>query len=301
MSLSSPENWKDKDCVNDDIWSRSPAIQRVLAAQFPVGAPGSVGGQQAMFLPDEPDVRGTATNPLPWVPDLVGKNSDGPDAVMIIGSAYAPFVEGYSERHLPLEDYRMQAALPNWIDFQHLFLGAVVLGDASYYEKIDQVFGENFDWRRAIVTDWCRASFVRHGDDDEQAVGRADGFGDGICGDEGAGVFFSYVGKNIDWHTRRLAAFGGKIVLLGNLSHSCLNFLCQIQGWLVSYESRGIIVPRPNRLIQFWPEDKPIVQGQIHRGHLPSIFFTAIKHPSRIHGPPHVQQWGTRLHNWMNS
>jgi hypothetical protein len=166
MPLSSPENWKDKDCVNDDIWSCSPGLQMELAAQFPVGAAGNVGGQQAMFdTPNDPNPLGTVANPLPWVPDLVGKNSDAANAVMIIGSAYAPFVEGYCGRDhtMPLSSYR---AAQCWNDFLYApqigFLSCVVNGDHRYYDRISRMLnpgGGIFDFGRLILTDWCRASF----------------------------------------------------------------------------------------------------------------------------------------------
>jgi hypothetical protein len=49
---------------------------------------------------------------LPWVPDLVGADSDHERSVLIFGAAYAGFIAEYSTRPacLPLADYTKAAA-----------------------------------------------------------------------------------------------------------------------------------------------------------------------------------------------
>jgi len=284
----------DQDVINDSIWKESPGRQAALAAQFPVGHVGVVGGQQAMFA--EGGQPGGPINPLPWVPDLVGKRSSGKNAVMIIGSAYAPFVTGFTRRarRMNLTDYA-----GTWWEFLSGDAGFLqeVVGDGNgadehnYYSRIATMFnmpGPAFDLERIILTDWCRASFVKRVAVAAGGV-RPDCGGDSICGDEGAGVFFHYVEKNLDWHIRRIEGFKGKIVLLGLLARRALEFLCHRQGWIIDYINinNNIPVDRPLTIggaNGFWDEGNHAAVGRIWITPERNIRFTVVKHPSRQNG-----------------
>jgi len=300
MPLCDPGNWKKRDKINDSIWSESPGRQAALAAQFPVGHVGAIGGQQAMFA--EGGQPGGPLDPLPWVPDLVGKKSGDEYAIMIIGSAYAPFVSGFTGRlhSMPLGYY--QDPVPqNWNKFSFRpttgFLATVVghaapnellVDDFSYYGKITAMLNQGFDLSRIILTDWCRASFVKRV---AVAAGnvRPDCGGDPICGDEGAGVFFHYVEKNLDWHIRRIEGFKGKIILLGLLARRALEFLCHRQGWIIDYINinNNIPVDRPLTIEGakgFRDGVNHTAVGRIWITPKRNIRFTIVKHPSRQNG-----------------
>jgi hypothetical protein len=282
MAIHDPENWKlarpetanDDDQVNCDVWRDSGQVQQRLADLFPLDLAGSIGGQQAM-LP--------TGGSLPWVPDLVGTSSDGKNSVMIIGSAYAPFVHGFSGRNGRMEIGEYVRA-QNWADFTSVFLETVLLPDTSYYRKIEAMFSppENPQfWKKVILTDWCRASFVKRGEV-PKAGPRNDRGGDPLCRNEGSGIFFSYVAQNSEWHAARLKNFCGKVVLLGALSHECLDFFCQLQGWRVDYvDLDGEPKVRPTKTAEFWSNDNANISrvGRIHVSPEKRLEFVVVSHP----------------------
>ena len=254
----------------------------------------------------DPDARGTSENPLPWVPDLVGvKSAKNKRAVMIIGSAYAGFVAGYSWRNFPLPCYRAVAE-NHWLEFQHLYLNHVVDGDGSYYNKLDALFlGHEARIKEAIITDWCRASFVKRVEWNHGV--RRDQCGDPICRDQGVGVFFQYVDRNLEWHLGRLRAFQGKIILLGLFARQCLEFACHKANWPVSYNAaNGGAAIRPLTIAGnggFWANpnvapQQPTIIGQIDRGKKGSLMFSVIPHPSR---DLTTNVWGPRLNAWLGA
>src|SRR4051812_5757715 len=96
-----------EDAINDAIWTRSPAVQREVQPPVQVRLKG-VGAQQAMLLENRV---------LPWVPDLLGARWREPSAILIVGSAYSPFISGSAGRRrcMPLNDY-LEAQ--TWQEFQ---------------------------------------------------------------------------------------------------------------------------------------------------------------------------------------
>lgn len=255
MPLSNPNNWKlDNDPINADIWKKSPTRQIELCQHYPVELPDSVGGQQAM-LPQGVGLRGDAANPVSWVPDLVGKNSHTERGVMVIGSAYAPFVEGYTGRpnSMPVDHFRNSDTWSSFhFDPANGFLAHVVNGDPNYYGRIEGMFGpagkSAFDTKRVILSDWCRASFVKRGA--HGVTPRPDQGGDKICR---GNAFDAYLDENRDWHRQRIESFRGKIVLLGNLSHRCLRNACQAWNWQISYfDADEQAVAMPTGICRFW-------------------------------------------------
>src|SRR4030095_14884020 len=87
--------WRDlttEDAVNEEIWARSPDLQRHIQPPEALQLAGAVGAQQAMLLDDPHGV-------LPWVPDLLGMSWRERDALLVVGSAYAGFIAECSTRH----------------------------------------------------------------------------------------------------------------------------------------------------------------------------------------------------------
>jgi hypothetical protein len=95
-----------QDELNAEIWAKSPKVQGDIQTPLELGHEGAVGAQQAMIedglLPGV-----TSAKILPWVPDLVGAGWAQPDALLVVGSAYAGFIKELSRRphSLPLAKY----------------------------------------------------------------------------------------------------------------------------------------------------------------------------------------------------
>ena len=176
------DDFKLDDEINQQIWEQSPALQREVHAQTDDnGEPlfnGSYGCQQAM-LGNE----GFDENPLPWVPDLVGKDYGAKGSILIVGSAYAPFLIGYGGRQCIAPDAHRhlahRRATGRFLD-EHFFPLVVNNDGGNYYDKISNVLGHGegqvpiISPRAIAVTDLCRGSFVY------RPNGEA---ADDICGD----------------------------------------------------------------------------------------------------------------------
>jgi len=269
------------------------------------------------------DALGSPTNPLRWVPDLVGKKSGGKGAVMIIGSAYAPFVAGYTRRcrAMSLQYYRQAT---RWQEFafntDQGFLEQVVGGsprkvrkkgarkdDPNYYRKIANMLngpGPVFDLSRLILTDWCRASLVARG---KKSKARVDKGGDFVCGKpKGLGIFFAYAEQNFDWHKKRFSKFNGKLIILGSLAHDCLKFFCLKMNWRVTYHSKANRRVKVSGAIQpggFCDKNGNLsVIGRIHIPTRPFIEFAVASHPGArgkyIYPKPKIRKCGSLL-TWL--
>lgn len=146
----SPDHFDLEDELNRRIWDESPKVQRGIQAQQDVLSAGAIGAQQAMVC----------ERTLPWVPDLVGKDSRAEDGVLIVGSAYAGFISEHSTRArtMPLDVYEKCQTSS---DFQRQFLECVIRRDHAYYGKIQRRAQKK--WKPAQITlfDLCRVSFVR--------------------------------------------------------------------------------------------------------------------------------------------
>ena len=159
------DDFRLDDQINREIWEQSPALQREVHAQTDDNGDllfdGSYGCQQAM-LGNE----GFDENPLPWVPDLVGKDYGAKGSILIVGSAYAPFIRGYGGKRsaIPRLAYRWASAT-HPANFQQLFFDEVVSPDIDYYSKIEQLLsgcGEgSLHPRMFCLTDLCNGSFVQ--------------------------------------------------------------------------------------------------------------------------------------------
>ncbi len=210
--------WADKhfdfeDTLNAEIWRESPARgARLAAANDRVSA----GGWQDRW----------ASPPLPWVPDLVGRQWRERGGVVVIGSAYAPFVGGSAARPaaMPLSSY---ASARSAAEFGSRFLASVMRPDASFYGGLRELLGAIVEPERLVLTDLCRASFVEQ---------RPDGiFGGDEVVRRHSTVYDQWVDAGSDWTLRRVRESGAKvIVLLGGLAWRTFQRVARLGGATVS-------------------------------------------------------------------
>jgi len=142
------------DPINDEIWSQSVKIHGEKGFTPAELAASGYGAQQAM-LPAEASV-------LPWVPDVLGSEWDHPEAVHIVGMAYAGFIKELSDRCFPLEEY-VKDSKGSWRDFARTYLSLVIRGDQKYYEPLCPVleYFASSGRSRFCLFDLCRASLVK--------------------------------------------------------------------------------------------------------------------------------------------
>ncbi|SPF56789.1 hypothetical protein SBA4_930008 [Candidatus Sulfopaludibacter sp. SbA4] len=151
------------DAINEEIWSRSAKIHETEGFRpVDLAAIGSFGAQQAML---GKNLFGPAADGLvlPWVPDVLGVEWDHSRAVHIVGSAYAGFIKGVSNRNFVFCDY-LRAGKGHWHDFADMFLGQVIQGDCAYYEPLCPILEFFGSHRRFSLFDLCRASLVERGE-----------------------------------------------------------------------------------------------------------------------------------------
>jgi hypothetical protein len=167
------------DPLNFKIIAHSLGLQRQIPViTHPDGR--VVGAQQAMPKQEHTSLFGPA-NPLPWVPDRVGTGfSRENNGVLVVGSSYNGFIQGYSQRSMKLADYlairdliregNEDPAHPKVAEacakFVQDFEAQVMQPDrATYYGPIlDRLLGDaGVPASRACLTDLCKASFVRRG------------------------------------------------------------------------------------------------------------------------------------------
>ncbi|MCU0772418.1 MAG: hypothetical protein MUE94_11725 [Verrucomicrobia bacterium] len=167
------------DPLNCEIIALSLDLQRQIPViTRPDGC--VVGAQQAMPKPEHANEFGP-DNPLPWVPDRVGTQfAHENNGVLVVGSSYNGFIEGYSSRSMKLEDYlairdliregnedpRHPEVTQACTNFIQDFDSQVMAPDKStYYGPIlDRLLGDaGVPASRACLTDLCKASFVQHG------------------------------------------------------------------------------------------------------------------------------------------
>jgi hypothetical protein len=282
-----------EDQVNDDIWARSPGVQRQIQLAERLAGAAVVGAQQAM-LPADP------TGVLPWVPDVLGAKWQAPDALIIFGSAYAGFIRECSPRRntMPLAEY---ASAQSWQQFAERFRRQVVVGDSSYYgpiERLVRLTNDGTDASRIALIDLCRASFVRR---DVDGPRRRDKSGDRVVLDAPA-VFHPYVEHNDvqQWTWARLTKGQAKrIVALGTIAehgllrlfarfgcrirHSSKETFCQLHDrpegdWVTRYAQPGYSLGR-------WLSD----EAWWEVSHGPSgrrWTVLPVTHPARSQGDP---------------
>src|SRR5258708_6407393 len=92
------------DPLNCEIIALSLGLQREISKDDGPAGP-EIGAQQVMPKREHFDDFGPK-NPLPWVPDQVGGEfSRDNQGVLVVGSSYNGFIEGYSSRSMKLADY----------------------------------------------------------------------------------------------------------------------------------------------------------------------------------------------------
>jgi len=282
------------DVLNGTIWSESPKVQPEVQAPDQLQGAGALGAQQAMC----------GDPVLSWVPDLAGRRWCDPEAVIVVGSAYAGFVREYSSRGctLPLATYRQART---WQDFQEMFVKEVVLADARYYGPVADLLVEA-PQGSFVVLDLCRASFVRRGSAEHT---RTDESGDAVVR-EGATSFERYVESAVPslWLWQRLThGRGMRIVALGQIAeHGLLRLFVRRgmkvhrhgassdAGWRPGPGTGGAWISRyadPTQKLESWVERtcwwevSGSVQGESRRWQILPVL-----HPSRRQRDPQYER-----------
>ncbi len=152
----SKDNFKLNDALNGELWDNSPMLHRLAHSANGMPQSCDAGLQQAMIDPGFTKIR-------TWVPDLVGKDWQDKEAVIVVGSAYAPFIGEHSSRvaTMSLNEY---VSCINFEDFQQTFLRKVVQRDQNYYGKIPGKLPQYCEARHLVVTDLCKGSFCVRGE-----------------------------------------------------------------------------------------------------------------------------------------
>ena len=189
------------DSINQEIWDFSPQRGAKLIKN-PEQA--RHGGLQDLL----PGI-------LPWVPDLVGRRCGEAETVVVVGSAYAPFVRPWASRGcvMDLGDCFHDRDLEH---FQRKFLQNVVANDTAYYGPIADLLRGYVPLENMVLMDLCRASFVRRDGPTQVASG------DSVI--LSAPVMYkSYVDAGEDWTWRRLSHRHVRMVIvLGKLAEDHL-------------------------------------------------------------------------------
>ena len=278
------------DELNAEIWVQSPAEQDRIQPYREHWDLDAIGAQQAMRSPSR----------LPWVPDLVGTQWRSSDAIVVVGSAYGPFISGDRRQHeLSPADYLQDTAGA----FQKHFLGQVV-GTREYYRRIATLASHVVaDAQHLVLTDLCRVAFVRRGQ-------TADGGGDGVA-NCAKSLFHEYVEGPCarDWSWRRLIASQATVVVaLGTIAeHGLLRlFHHQLSEPRIvdSVDPSLTWKPRRSRTPHAWPgqyasdrrklkhrKAAPIppwweISGRLPSGGLRRWRLVVVPHPTGAYGDP---------------
>ncbi len=264
-------NFNFNDQINLEIWRESPKLQRDIQKPGQLTQLGSIGPQQAML--DENATLGiNADSVLPWVPDIVGKDSHKENDLLIFGAVYAGFIDEYSSRRecMPLNEYVNAAKDGGLTYFQKLFLERVVERDSAYYGKIKSLIqNAGVEPSLLVLSDLCRNSIV-----ERRVVNNKRRDSSRQPSKERAATYCVYVEneqypKIQEWTEKRiLQSKSGRIIALGHVAeHGLLRLFSRIgatisQGneqfnlqirlspqWVDSYAD-------PNRQLSFWINNK---------------------------------------------
>lgn len=200
----------EKDSLNEEIWNDSPIAQRKINKLNSSNKKSIRYGAQQAMLEGEEII-------LPWVPDIVGKDYKSNDSLVIVGSAYAGFIEGYSSRLRTMSIKKYKEAKNPYM-FLNYFLEDVIIEDHSYYSPINTLASTFCDLKRTVLFDLCRASFVCR--DDNMSSDRKDKSGDRVVKDA-KDIYEKYVEseKAAEWTWQRITSCGAKcIVALGSIA-----------------------------------------------------------------------------------
>jgi hypothetical protein len=203
-----PDDLAAHDALNEAIWSESPHVQASIQEARSDWLEGQVGAQQAMC----------GIHPLPWVPDLVGADSQRPGSVVVVGMAYSGFVRrvGRSRGELPADRYRNhKSAAAFCAEFARSVVPAY-----PYYGNLLAALPAQVGPRRVVFTDLCRVALVRVGakGDSSSGIERAD-----------RALYCRYAEHPLNqrWHERRLVESRAHVIVaLGHVAeHGLLRLL----------------------------------------------------------------------------
>lgn len=233
--------WVFDDVLNIEIWQKSPKMQADMLAE----GIQKIDAQQAMV----------SRTPLPWVPDLLGRDWLSPNAVMIVGSSYAGFVAEFSKRSgngaqatISLKEYADTANEQSPERFQRCFLRSVVEPDIGYYGRLQRLIQDIYKPSEVSLLDLCRASFVERKEMKTRFVHKS---GDSVVKKSPA-RFQEYLDRNADWtYQRILRSKSNCIVALGTIAE---------HGLLRLFVNRGMEVqpkwvPKNRELLGAWVND----------------------------------------------
>jgi hypothetical protein len=277
-----------KDSINEEIWSKSPSIEKRIQSENNM----EVGAQQGML---EDKI-------LPWVPDIIGKDWNTSSGLNIIGSAYAGFIREYSSRSktIPLAEY-LRAENP--YIFHNLFLKYVIKEDYNYYQPIKNLVSHIVDLSHISLFDLCRVSFVERGNSEN----RKDKSGDRIVMSNPK-IYDTYVQANLEWTWRRLIKGGKNIIALGYIAeHGILklfhekNFTIRRYSSTITNEFNSLSRSRkhwtkryanPSYQINYWIDksDWWIMEGNLN-GHNHSFKMLPVFHPATYSNINHDQNY----------
>ena len=242
-----------QDDINTAIWTVSPSRQNVIHADRPWTA--SVGTSQALTGNGGFDLL-----PLPWVPDLVGREAINGRGVLIVGFAYAPFMNTGARRAMTPRQYELRR---NNVDaFVEYFVERVVEFDSGrYYDKIELLFQNLRKPTELILTDLCKGSFIKRR---FNGAIRSDFGGDKVvCGThpdmsmaeraEAPILFGKYADICENWTWNRLQSVGLRhITTLGKIAEHGLVRLLIRRGCDVRLHGAPDVQPQVNQQDERW-------------------------------------------------
>lgn len=159
MSFWSEAHLDLQDALNSTIWTESPKVQERIQPYGSTWSFGCIGAQQAM----------REARKLPWVPDVVGVEWRSPAALLIVGSAYGPFLGGPSLPGQISPEHYVRDGLSG---FQRQFLNKVIATRPYYARVADLASNVVPDARRIALFDLCRVSFVEYAQNRERGGDR---------------------------------------------------------------------------------------------------------------------------------
>jgi len=162
---------------------------------------------------------------------------------------------------MDLTDYA-NAALKPPEEFLRRFFSTVVKDDPYYYERIGALLFGIVTPDRVLLTDLCRASFVRP---DPDRLGQVKGGDKAVEYDRKA--YDAYVKDNEDWTWQRMKqCAGGVIVTLGDIAEKGLLAMFRRQGYTLSIPTA------------------PLPRDHLHPGVRPEPLRHRLGHPIREQG-----------------
>lgn len=215
------------DAINAEIWANSRRIQAAISDAHPEAAADIL---QAVL----------AGGPLPWVPDLVGRDWKEAGSLFVVGSAYAPFLDTYAGRARAMSEHTYRRS-PTPSAFQRSFVRDVVSDDTSYYGPLLQLLrAVGLSPRRAVLLDLVRGSFVK--------LANFEG-GDGAITVAPA-LFSAYMAAGWHWTWRRLRESSAlDIVVLGGRAERGFLTMLSREGLTVRVALGGEPVVRDDNIL----------------------------------------------------